>query len=186
MHGVARANLAAVQHLGKNTLSGHDALTHGVEYLAVAMTFLANLVTPEQHVIARNTRSHRQGGKINAVHHQIFAKTAVGHNRPTGFTPATKADLPACASCRVAFDAVIFNNIGIIHAGPCLFSDWREIATILPIILFLACKTLLLHLCGHRSLPQMRRVQLGHFAAVVSAYYCCQPLPPPNASILLC
>ena len=120
-HHVARAHSAAVQHFGKYALGGHDAFAHGVEYLAMTVAFLADLRNFQQHVMTRNAGSHRQSGKINTVHYQIFSKTAVGDQSAPSLEglnglPRKQTHLTVpVARMSITFDAMIFNNICLIH-----------------------------------------------------------------------
>lgn len=120
-HFIAHVNRAGLQNAGKNALARHDAVAHLLINLTMAVTFLANLRHFQQNTSAAQQRSHRQGAKIKAIDHEVFAERAGNDPRALlveggNLVRAQQADLPMpLTRVGIAVDAPVHLEIAAVH-----------------------------------------------------------------------
>ena len=93
---------AAFYHPCEHALPRHDAVAGLPADGAVAVALLADLGHFQHGIPNGKKAGHRQGGKIEPFHHQIFAKGTVVHpellTESFNFFRAQQADLPVPAA----------------------------------------------------------------------------------------
>ena len=111
LHLVAGVDGAAFYHPCEHALPRHDAVAGLPADGAVAVALLADLGHFQHGIPNGKKAGHRQGGKIEPFHHQIFAKGTVVHpellTENFNFFRAQQADLPVPAAA-----------VGIAHNTP--------------------------------------------------------------------
>ncbi len=120
-YGISLMNHAPGQNHCKNPFSWHNAVTHSLVDFTMTVAFLSNLGHFQKDLTTAKPGSQRQLSKVEALHNQIFAKSAIGNICPPlpeflNFLVGQQTDLPVPASSMgISGNAPLEQQLGLFH-----------------------------------------------------------------------